>query len=114
MQMARQYLAASGHHCPEKATIDDLTTGCTWVDRHLAEVKVPIRRDVDSKHRPSMDFSKRTRYAYAPENIHEYANGYKFREVLAQTRRTSLLQQFQSLGKEQREQLIALLSQQKN
>ena len=112
MQMARHYLAASGHHCASKASIEELAAGCAWVEQHLAQSKVPIRGDVNALERNSMEYSKRTRFAYTPEYIHAYANGHLFRDVLADIQKASLLKQVQSLGAEQRKQLIAALSQQ--
>jgi hypothetical protein len=110
MEMARHYLTANGHHCAGKASIDEMAAGCAWVDQHLVEAQVNIRREVAPSERPSMNFSKRTRFVYTAENISTYANGLQFRTVLDQIRRVSLMRQLQSLGPEEREHLFAALS----
>lgn len=116
MQMAKSYLAACSINSLTTTSnlsysIDDLEKGCKWVDEHLANYKIQIRRQVNPKDKPSMDFSKRTRFIYFFEQIMEYANGKEFQHVLEQIKADSLLKQLKLVtgNKEQRERFVAAL-----
>lgn len=109
LQMARRYLEAKDHN-PAKISIDELTIGSRWVEEHLQQQNVLIRREVRADERSSEEYSKRTRFAYSANQISAYANGEQFRAVLAQIRRGSLLDRFNMLSKTERDQLLAALS----
>uniref|UniRef100_A0A915N9U2 CoA carboxyltransferase C-terminal domain-containing protein n=1 Tax=Meloidogyne javanica TaxID=6303 RepID=A0A915N9U2_MELJA len=113
MEMAKNYLSACSNttNLSSSFTIDELEKGCKWVDEHLAETSILIRREINLKEKPSMDYSKRTRFEYFFEQIMEYSNGKEFLQVLEQIKADTLLKQLKLVtgNLEQRERFVAAL-----
>jgi len=124
MQMARQYLSATGVNA-NKIDIDALSVGYKWVTGHLQQTGVSTRRDV----RPEERCSKRSRFFYVADEIFEYANSTAFQQVCdrvkqitvsatlsnlsSDVRRAIIIDQLGALSAQERKQLLGSIPSQK-